>query len=193
MHKGILDLSIVSSIRRNHGLEHATLNLLVKKVPGVTFSGHSDRKGFWVVGNVSTDLLLETVQEALRRMKNGERKLAVHTNCGTNFITAGLLAGTLAWLGTLGTANNFKKKFDRWPFLVLLITGSLIAAQPLGPLVQEKVTTSGEPGSLKIKQIVRYERSEYGRPMLHRILTADGSEPVTTDAKVIDESTEEAV
>lgn len=169
MEKSPLDLNIVSLIRRNHGLEHATINLLIKKVPGASFSGHSDHKGFWITGSVSTDLLLETVQEALKRMKNGERGLAIQANCGTNFVTAGLLAGTLAWLGTLGKANSFKKKFDRWPMLVLLITGALIVAQPLGPKVQEKVTTSGEPGNLMVKQIVRYEHKDG----LHRILTAD--------------------
>jgi hypothetical protein len=97
-----LDLNIVSRIRRNHGLEHATMNLLSKKFPSVSFYGRSDAKGFWINGNVSTDLLLETVQEALNRLKGGEKTLAVHENCGTNFITAGIVAGTLAWLGTLG-------------------------------------------------------------------------------------------
>ena len=182
MQKSPLDLGILSLIRRNHGLEHATLNLLSKKTPGVSFAGHSDQKGFWVVGNVSTDFLLETVQEALTRMKKGERSLAVHDHCGTNFATAGVLAGTFAWLATLGTANNFKKKLDRWPLLVLLITGALIVAQPLGPKVQEKVTTSGEPGNLVVKQIVRYERVEHNRPMLHRVLTADA--PKKTEAAV---------
>jgi hypothetical protein len=179
MQKSPLDIGFVSLVRRNHGLEHATLNLLVKKVPGVPFAGHADRKGFWVIGSVSTDVLLETVQEALARMKGGEHGLAVHANCGTNFVTAGLLAGTLAWLSTLGTANNFKKKLDRLPLLVLLVTGALIVAQPLGPKVQEKVTTSGEPGRLVVKQIVRYERSG---PVLHRVLTADAPKKVEEEA-----------
>ena len=170
MQKSPLDYGIVSLVRRNHGLEHATLNILAKKLPGNSFSGYSDHKGFWVVGEVSTDVLLKTAQEALRRMKDGERSLAVHTHCGTNFVTAGFVAGTLAWLATLGKANSFKKKLDRWPFLVLLITGSFIVAQPLGPKVQAKITTSGEPGQLVVKQIVRYERSG---PAIHRILTAD--------------------
>ena len=174
MQKSPLEIGIISLIRRNHGLEHATLNLLAKKMPGTSFAGHSDQKGFWVVGSISTDLLLETVQEALTRMKNGERTLAIHANCGTNFVTAGLLAGTFAWLATLGGANNFKKKFDRWPLLVMLVTGALIVAQPLGPKVQQKVTASGEPGRLVVKQIVRYERNG---PTLHRILTGDSEPP----------------
>lgn len=190
MAKSPLDLGILSLIRRNHGLEHATLNLLSIKVPDGSFSGHSDRKGFWVVGDVSTDLLLATSQEALARMKKGERALAVHPNCGTNFVTAGVLAGSLAWLGTLGTANNFKKKLDRLPWLILLITGALIVAQPLGPKVQEKVTTSGAPGRLVVKQIIRYERPG---PVLHRVLTGESS---TDTAPVEEESAlvlEEAV
>ncbi len=173
MQKAFLNFGIISLVRRNHGLEHATINLLSKKFPGSSFAGYSDHKGFWIVGDVSTDFLLETAQQALTRMKGGERGLAIHDNCGSNFVTAGLLAGTLAWLGMLGTGNSFKKKLDRWPLLVLLVTGALIVAQPLGPKVQEHVTTSGEPGNLTVKQIVRYEREIPGKPMLHRILTAE--------------------
>jgi len=168
--KGILNWEPVSLVRRNHGLEHATLNLLAKEYPSRPFAGHSDQKGFWVIGDVSTDKLLETVQEALKRMTAGEKKLAIHANCGTNFVTAGVIAGTLAWLATLGTGNSFKKKLDNWPLLITIITGSLIAAQPLGPKVQASLSTSGEPGNLKVRQIVRYERKG---PTLHRILTAD--------------------
>ena len=60
---------------------------------------------------------------------------------------------------------------------MLLVTGALIVAQPLGPKVQEKVTTQGNPGRLAVKQIVRYERSG---PVLHRILTGDGMSPGTS-------------
>ena len=177
-----LNLGIISLVRRNHGLEHATINLLSKKIPGTSFAGYSDHKGFWIVGDVSTDVLLETAQQALKRMKEGERSLAIHANCGTNYVTAGVLAGSLAWLATLGSGNSFKKKFDRWPLLVMLVTGALIVAQPLGPKVQEHVTSSGEPGNLAIKQIVRYERDIPGRPMLHRILTAEVNHTVEEPA-----------
>ena len=68
MINNLMELGTLSLTRRNHGLEHATMNLLSKKKPG-TFAGHSDHKGFWIIGDVSTDLLLETVQEALTRMK----------------------------------------------------------------------------------------------------------------------------
>jgi len=67
---------------------------------------------------------------------------------------------------------------------VTIVTGSLIAAQPLGPKVQAKISTSGEPGNLKVRQIVRYERQG---PALHRIITADVTpEPVTTIAEAVE-------
>jgi hypothetical protein len=171
--RSLLDWGPVSLVRRNHGLEHATLNLLARRFPECSFAGHSDSKGFWVIGNVSTDILLETAQSALLRMKQGEPGLAIHANCGTNYVTAGVLAAFFAWLATLPNSNNFKKKLDRFPLLVMLITGSMLAAQPLGLKVQEKVSTSGTPGNLVIKQIVRYERQG---PALHRILTSDAIE-----------------
>ena len=163
-----LDWGPVSLVRRNHGLEHATLNLLGELYPKQPFAGYSDTKGFWIVGDISTDVLFSVVNQALDRLRGGERSLAIHANCGTNFVTAGVVAGTAAWLYTLGSANTFKKKVTRWSSLVMLITGSLIVARPLGPKVQEKITTSGDPLDLAVSQITRYERRG---PALHRIRT----------------------
>ena len=171
----ILNWGPLSMVRRNHALEHATLNLLAEEFQHSSFAGYSDAKGFWLVGDLSTDKLLETAQNALKRLKEGEHSLALHANCGTNYVTTGLIAGTIAWLGTLVNANSFKKKLDRWPLLVLIVTGTMVAAQPLGLKVQKKISTCGMPGNLVIKQIVRYERNG---PAIHRVLTAD-LEPAT--------------
>lgn len=173
--KNLLDWGPVSMIRRNHGLEHATLNLLTAEFPSRSFAGHSDNKGFWIIGEISTDKLLETVQQALTRMKAGESTLALHANCGTNYVTAGVIAGSIAWLGTLASANSFSKKLNRWPLLVMVVTGSLIAAQPLGKKAQARISTSGDPGNLVVKGITRYERKG---PTLHRVITTDLPEPV---------------
>ena len=96
--QNLLTWGPVSAVRRNHGLEHATLNLLSAELPRQAFSGHSDSRGFWIVGNIGTEQLLATVNRALERMRAGEKGLAVHPYCGTNFVTTGLIAGTLAWL-----------------------------------------------------------------------------------------------
>jgi hypothetical protein len=159
----------ISLVRRNHGLEHATLNLLSELYPQKSFAGYSDTKGFWVVGDISTDVLFSVVNQALDRLRGGERNLAIHANCGTNFVTSGVVAGTLAWLGTLGNARSFRKKINRWSYLVMLVTGALILSKPLGPIVQEKFTTSGDPLDLAVSQITRYDRNG---PALHHIRTA---------------------
>jgi hypothetical protein len=168
-----LDWGPVSRIRRNHGLEHATINLLSQKYPGRSFAGHSDSKGFWIIGEISTDELAEISQLALSRMNAGEHGLAIHAHCGTNAVTTGVLAGSVAWLATLHTENNWQKKLDRLPWVIMLVTGTIILSQPLGPKVQAMVTTSGTPGNLVIKQIVRYEHELKNRPIMHRVQTAD--------------------
>ena len=42
-------------IRRNHALEHATLQVLVEKYPELRMAGYSDQNGFWLVGKVDTN------------------------------------------------------------------------------------------------------------------------------------------
>jgi hypothetical protein len=165
-----LEWGPISMVRRNHGLEHATINLLSKAHPNRAFAGHSDTGGFWITGNVSTEELTATANDALVRMNAGQHGLAIHAHCGTNAATTGVIAGSLAWLGMLNSGNNWKKKLDRLPLVILLVTGAVILAAPLGPKVQEKVTTSGTPGALHIVQVTRYER---GSAIVHRVATAD--------------------
>ena len=178
-----LDWGPISLIRRNHGLEHATINLLSKKYPTRSFAGHSDSKGFWILGDISTDELAEIAKEALSRMTAGEHGLAIHAHCGTNAVTTGVVAGSVAWLATLRSEHDFQKKMDRLPWLIMLVTGAIILSQPLGPKVQEKVTTSGTPGNLVIKQIVRYERELKGRPLMHRVQTGEAQPVEETPAE----------
>ena len=164
----VLDWGPVSRIRRNHALEHATLQILSARRAGYRLAGYSDVGGFWLVGSVATEEIASAVQEALRRLENGERHLAVHPNCGTNFVTAGVVAGALAWLGMLGSEGGWKKRIDRLPFLMSLVTVALIAAQPLGPLLQARVTTAAEPRGMRVLRISLEMR---GGAQIHRIVT----------------------
>jgi hypothetical protein len=120
------------------------------------------------VGSVATEEIASAVQEALRRLENGEHHLAVHPNCGTNFVTAGVVAGGLAWLGMLGSEGGWKKRLDRLPFLMSLVTVALIVAQPLGPLLQARVTTAAEPRGMRV---VRISLEMRGGAQIHRITT----------------------
>lgn len=164
----LLDHPTISRIRRNHGLEHATIHLLSRRFPKQSFAGHSDHAGFWLMGEVDTEVLADAVTEALARMRNGEKGLAIHPNCGTNFATYGIAAGFAAFLGMAGAGNRFRDKLERLPVMMLFATVALILAQPFGFRIQQRVTTSGEPGDLEIVEIVRSMR---GKVTAHRVTT----------------------
>ena len=98
--------SILSRIQRNHGLEHATLHLLAQRFPRQFMAGYSGPFGIWIIADVPTETLRDVVEEALSRMKAGEHSLAIHPNCGTNFLTTGILAGTAGALAMLGVGKR---------------------------------------------------------------------------------------
>jgi hypothetical protein len=163
----ILDLPILSRIRRNHGLEHATISLLSQRFPYRRLAGYSFPGGFFLLGDVPTDQVREVVTQALSRMNNGERYLAVHPNCGTNYAVSGLVAGLLAWLGMAG-AKSKRDQVARLPLVITLATLGVIVSVPLGPQIQQHVTTSGDPQGLSIVDIFPIR---FGRFSLHRVIT----------------------
>ncbi|MFH1906982.1 MAG: DUF6391 domain-containing protein [Chloroflexota bacterium] len=163
----ILDFPLTSRIRRNHGLEHASLNILNQRFPERTLAGYSSPSGFFVLGDLATEDLREAVMQALTRLQTGERYLVIHSNCGTNYVAAGFVAGLLAWLGMAG-AKSKREKVDRLPFIIALAMLGFIISQPLGPKIQERITTSGDPEGMTIVDIFLVR---FGRFTLHRVIT----------------------
>lgn len=163
----ILEITPISRVRRNHGLEHATIHILSRKSPNTPMAGHSDTGGFWLIGDLDTDLIKQCAAEALQRMKNGEHKLAVHPNCGTNFVTAGM-AGGLAGAAAMFGARKWTDKVARLPLAISLATLALIFTQPFGFIIQERITTSGRPGGMEIVDVIPTRR---GRFTAHRVIT----------------------
>lgn len=164
----VLEFSPFSRLRRNHGLEHATLHLLSQRRPGRPLAGYSDLRGFWIVGDVTMEDLDAAVSEALQRLNTGESQLAVHPYCGTNFVTAGVLAGGAAALAMFGAGKRLRDKLDRIPLAMSLATLALIFAQPLGMTLQKEITTCGVPGALRLVRIIPQKR---GHLTAHRVLT----------------------
>jgi hypothetical protein len=164
----LINIPLLSRIRRNHGLEHATLHILARLHPGKRLAGHSDFNGFWITGDLNLQEIDQAVQEALLRLKNGESKLAVHPNCGTNFATAGSLAGLAGVIGMLGVGNRKRDKLERFPMIAVLATVALIAAQPLGMKIQKNLTTSADLGDLEIIKITTVNQNQY---KVFRIIT----------------------
>jgi hypothetical protein len=166
--QSILNQGSLSRIRRNHGLEHATLSILAQRYPGTPMAGRSNTGGFWLLGEVPTEAVQEAVTQALARLKAGEQHLAVHPHCGTNYVISGSLAGLAGATAMSGVGPRFRDKLDRVPLAASLATLALIASQPLALMVQARLTTSGEPGDLKVVEIVPIRR---GAIMAHHIIT----------------------
>jgi hypothetical protein len=150
-----LNLPLVARVRRNHALEHATIHVLTEKHRSLSVVGRSTPSGFYLYGNLTTEMVIEAAQEALARLRAGEHHLAIHPKCGTNLVTAGSMAG-LATFAVLGGSK--KRRIDLLPSALLAATAALLLAQPIGPLLQARVTTLANLGDLTIKGVRREER-----------------------------------
>jgi hypothetical protein len=129
-------------LRRNHALEHATIVVMMEREPGRRLNGFSTDDGFFVQGVRSISEVESAAREAMRRLQSGEKRLAIHRNCGTTIVAANLLAAifflvTLGLVLYLGVGN-----------LYLMILGSVILAFalriPLSLLLQRFVTTDSD-------------------------------------------------
>lgn len=166
--QSLLSIKPISRIRRNHALEHATLQVLAEKNPRRMLAGYSDTRGFWVVGEVSAEELLEAANRAAARLRAGESGLAIHPHCGTNYAVSGALAGTVAWLAMLRPAKGFVRKLDQLSLVISLVALTLVLAQPLGPRLQAAVTVEPRIGELEVSEVTRYPRENV---TLHRVRT----------------------
>ena len=101
----VLNWGPFSQTRRNHALEHATLQVLAEKIPQLKAAGYSDPKGFWLIGNIETMQVEEAVSQAAARLQGGERNLAIHPHCGTNLVTTGVMAAGAVTLSRMGSRN----------------------------------------------------------------------------------------
>jgi hypothetical protein len=161
-----LDLPYILETRRNHALEHATLHILASKYPNRNMAGHSNPTGFFILGDFPIDDIAWAVGQAMTRLRAGERKLAIHAGCGTNLATTLLLATALAWFVLRGARSTFGRIL-RVPFAVVFAMFGLILSQPLGPMLQQKITTDPDLGDMKVMEI---RQSMRGKITAHRVV-----------------------
>jgi hypothetical protein len=134
-------------LRRNHALEHATIAVMMEKEPGRKFNGFSTDDGFFVQGVRSIGEVDSAAREALRRLRAGERKLAVHRNCGTTIVAANLLAAVF-FLGALVLGL-----YLGWDVYLLILGGivlSLLLRVPLSLFLQRFVTTNADLSNAEV-------------------------------------------
>ena len=159
----ILDLPFILETRRNHALEHATLHMLAHTHTG-TMAGHSNPTGFFLFGNFSTQDVWAAATEALERLRGGESGLAIHAGCGTNMATTALLAGTFAW-SVLRWAKSTLMTILLMPLAVFLGVVGFLISRPLGPVLQQRITTEANMGNMQIIDIIPIRKG------VHRVIT----------------------
>lgn len=140
----VLELARDLRTRRNHSLEHATINVLEERfgpLPGT--GGLAARNGFFIFTNLSPGLVFAAASEGAGRLGAGERELAIHPRCGTSAAVARLIFSLLS-VGLLLFTGSFTP--------VNLLTAFVLAAL-LGPMageeVQRHLTTA--PNALRLE------------------------------------------
>ena len=176
----------VNRIRRNHGLEHATIHVLSESHKRFSAQGNSDHRGFHlnIYGEVTPDEVRAAAAEAQRRLRAGERQLAVHPNCGTVLVTTATLA-TLAAQAALtweqrrapagdGRGRSLATAFNALPGAILAVVAALIVGRPLGLTLQERYTVDGNIADLEIVSVQPVAVSPVAR-LFQLLLTAGNS------------------
>jgi hypothetical protein len=155
---------VINAIRRNHALEHATISILLSRHgPHTRVLGRAAPDGFYIYGDIPTNALREFAQEGLTRLQRGESHLAVSPLCGTNLAVAVVLAGVASLF-----AAGSRTRLQGLPGAVMAAMLAVIAAQPLGRLVQKHVTTSPELDGIRIVSVEPMGRRF---PRLHKVRT----------------------
>jgi len=153
-------------VRRNHALEHGTINVIEEKYGIPMMSGLAAEDGFTVNGPVSGELALGAALEALARLKRGERHLALHERCGTTIVTVNTLMSVLFILFLFLTGS----------LSILTVVLALGTSWFLGPwagrYAQMYLTTSTDLEGVEIVGIER--RNRWTRTLGMRVMVPGG-------------------
>jgi hypothetical protein len=140
------------AVKQNHALEHATIVLLSQKYPEVRLAGISFASGFFVFGDIPTEAINPTANEALNLLRTTHPELAIHERCGTNLAVAGLLTGLSAM-----TVARMRRPFNSFNNVILASTAALILARPLGMMTQRYITTQTPNASMVVVKVSRLQ------------------------------------
>jgi len=156
-------------LRRNHALEHATIVVMMERQPSRKFNGFSTDEGFFVQGVRSFEEVESAAREALRRLRSGEKKLAIHRNCGTTIVAANLLVAVF-FLAALALGI-----FLQWN-LYLLVLGAVAAAFalriPVSLLLQRFVTTDSDLKNAEVGWVEAAQPNDLRGGILGALLAA---------------------
>lgn len=144
------DIFFGRRIRQNHAIEHATVTVLTARQPHLRLSARSTSRGYIIFADLDPDLVRDAMDEAMARLRGGDVGLAIHPNCGTN-LAVGI---SLATVGTmLGLASHRTR--TRVASSAFSSVAGVMAARPLGELVQKHITTLPDLQGVRVSKIFR--------------------------------------
>jgi len=160
----ILDLPPYLATRRNHALEHATIHVLSRKYADKNLAGHSNPTGFFLFGDMTTEDIRSAVEEAMTRLRAGEKELAIHPGCGTNLAASMVLPMSFASV-PFQRGRSTSGRLLLIPVAIMFAVFGYVLSKPLGPWLQRNVTTEADLGNLQVKEIIPVRKG------VHRIVT----------------------
>jgi hypothetical protein len=146
--KQVLRLLFSKRMRQNHALEHATINVLRQRYRVSGLVGMPAEDGFHLRGRVAPETVIRATQEALRRLKRGERELGWSRRCPTSLVGTQLLLAVVF----LATVLGIWQEFTAPPLLAALLAAVLLGA-PLSPYLQRLLLVDPSPGQLQFRDV----------------------------------------
>lgn len=153
----IIEIAINKNLRKNHALEHATINVIEEETgkKGI-LSGYARENGFYVFGKLDPDFLLEASEIGREKLISGETQYAIHDRCGTSIGVASFLTIILFILLIILTSS-----FNIFLLLIAIILGQAFGP-PLGKLIQRYFTTDPDVSDIKIVSVEYNPTNVYG-------------------------------
>jgi hypothetical protein len=134
-------------LRRNHALEHATINVIEERYGPSRLAGLAEDDGFTIQGGATPDLVASAAQEALDRLRAGERKLAIQPRCGTSLIASQLVLAII-FLAAVVLLHELS-----WIAFVAGLLAAIVLGPRLSLVLQRFITTDARIGNLNIVSV----------------------------------------
>jgi hypothetical protein len=144
-------------------LEHATISVLNQRHPKAQVMGLSGPRGFTLLTNLTAEEVYPAVQNALDRVRKGQKGLCIHPNCGSNMLAAATLTTAATLLGMGGMKAKRRERLERLPNAILLNVLALLVARPLGEWVQANLTVDPSLEQVEVTSIVCDEQGGLNR------------------------------
>lgn len=138
-------------MRRNHALEHATINVIEQRYGRSGLTGMPARDGFHLRGRISPHVITTAAQEGIRRLGRGERQLAINRRCPTSLISTQILL-LILFVGAMFLINQGYSA----PLFLIAVLAAALLGPPVSPYLQRVALIDPNPDVLAIRD-VEYE------------------------------------